>query len=116
MKSMKSMNPLKSMRSPMTSMSFKKFSGKRMYVVAFLALVLLGSLWYLSGRNVREGIDETTTEMPTVVTAPPASTMSPAAEKTAAILLPKDPKKEPAVPSVNSVLQDMMSKLTPPAA
>jgi hypothetical protein len=54
--------------------------------------------------------------MPTVVTAPPASPVSPAAEKTAAILLPKDPKKEPVVPSVNSVLQDMMSKLTPPAA
>lgn len=105
MKSMKSMKSL----SPMTSMSFKKFSGKRMYVVAFLALVLLGSLWYLSGRNVREGIDDTTDK----------STMPPTADKSDAAL-PNDPEKKDKVPQVDAMMRDMMSKLTqnalPPSA
>ena len=36
--------------------SVKKFSGNRVYVIAFLAFLLIGSLWYLSSRTVREGM------------------------------------------------------------
>lgn len=55
---MKSTKLLKSINtiSSKSVASVKKFSGNRVYVIAFLAFLLIGSLWYLSSRTVREGM------------------------------------------------------------
>ena len=97
---MKSTKLLKSINtiSSKSVASVKKFSGNRVYVIAFLAFLLIGSLWYLSSRTVREGLETAMTEEEKKKKAEEEEK-----KKTAVV--------NPPIAEMNDILKQMMSKV-----
>lgn len=100
---MKSTKLLKSINaiSSKSVASVKKFSGNRVYVIAFLAFLLIGSLWYLSSRTVREGM--LTEEEKKAEEEKKKKAEEEEKKKTAGV--------NPPIAEMNDILKQMMSKV-----